>query len=436
MTTPVTREPLEPIVLGDPDDSARQDSLRDGAITFLSRKGLRRTEALLVDSLPASPPERLLSGLDTEGAVALAARRLWGASLKIASLHLDAYVAAKVKGVLARNGVHDVAVLCLPDIPGARVPGEPEPSENAAALDLIALPFPYQGEAILGRELIEEAHAALAPGGRFLAATDDRKGQWLRKVVKEVFGKVSHVREDERGVCVAGTRSKESAEVRDHRHTIKATMGGRELTLESRPGVFGNVGLDAGTRALAERLDEIGVRDRVLDLGCGYGPLGLGAAARAREGEAVLVDSNVRATVLAARNAASNGLSNVKVLLRADLEDLGPEPFTVVLANPPYFSNFRIARRFAERAHDVLARGGRLLMVAKAAEEHAALVGQVFGRADVEEAKGGYGIIRATKSGHPRPAGPAGEERRGRGAPGGGRRRPPSSRGNRRRPRS
>jgi 16S rRNA (guanine1207-N2)-methyltransferase len=387
------------ILLGDPEDARREDSLRGGAITVLSRKGLRPTEALLIESLPEKPPERLLSGLDTEGAVALAARKLWGATPKLASLHLDAYVAAKVKTVLAQNHVGDVAVLCAPDIPGARVPGEPDPQANAAALDLIALPFPRQGESILARELIEEAHSALAPGTRLLVATDDKKGVKLRRVVKEVFGKVSLVREDARGVCVAGTRTRETVEVRDHRHTIRATLAGRELVLESRPGVFGHTGLDAGTRALGERLEgEIGLRDRVLDLGCGYGPLGLAAASLARDGEAVLVDSNVRATVLAARNAEKNSLPNVKVLLRADLEDL-PGAFDVALANPPYFSNFRIARAFAERAHATLRPGGRLLLVAKAAEPHAALVGQIFGRASVEKARGGYGIVRATRGG-------------------------------------
>ncbi|MEZ0230293.1 MAG: class I SAM-dependent methyltransferase [Planctomycetota bacterium] len=364
-----------------------------------SRRGLRVTERLLVEALPSEGPATLLAGLDTEGAVAIAARSLWGAAPAVSWFHLDAYIARKVEGVLSRNGAKDVKVLLATDLPGVAVPGEPEPAQ-VPGLDLIALPFPTTGEALLGRELIEESHAALRQGGRLLAATDNAKGDWLRKVLKEIFGgKVGIKLQEKRGVVYVATRTRERAEVRDHRHTVKldarASGDGAPRTLElgTRPGVFGNARLDAGTRALAERLD-VREGERVLDLGCGYGPLGLAAALRARE--AVLVDSNARAVLLAGRNAAANGLANVQALLRADLEGL-EGPFDLALANPPYFSNFRIARAFVERASQLLRRGGRLALVAKAAEEHAAIVRELIGEPKVELSPGGYGIISVVK---------------------------------------
>jgi 16S rRNA (guanine1207-N2)-methyltransferase len=371
------------------------ETFRDGAVRVKSRRGLRAPERLLVESLPARSPGLVLSGLDTEGAVALAARTIWESAAGLTTLHLDAYVAAKVKGVLSRNRASDVTVLCAPDLPGVSLPGEPV-APAAPPLDLVALPFPKGGEALFGREILEEAHAALRPGGRLLAATDDPKGTWLKKVVKEIFGKATVVRKEKRGICVGAARTRPRAEVRDHRHPMKMAVGERELAIESRPGVFGHARLDGGTRALAARLDPK-PGDRVLDLGCGYGALGLAAAALAPLKEAVLVDSNARAVLLAARNAAANGFTNVRVLLRADLEDLGSEPFDLALANPPYFSNFRIAAAFVTRAHALLRMGGRLLLVAKASAEHAAIVREHFGAAAVEEAPGGYGIVRAVK---------------------------------------
>ncbi|MBI3724799.1 methyltransferase [bacterium] len=382
------------IVLGDPESSEKTETVR--GLAFRSRRGLRATERLLIDSLPESAPERLLSGLDTEGSVALAARRIFGQGLPLITIHTDAYVAAKVERVLAQNETANVQVLLAGDIPGVTVPGEPEPTE-AASFDLIALPFPSGGEAIFAREIIEEAHAALRPGGRLLASVDDEKGAWLRKVVKEVFGKVSLAGEDEdRGVCLSAVRTREKVVVRDHRHTITATLKGRKLVLESRPGVFGHERLDPGTRALAERI-EVSERDRVLDLGCGYGTLGLLAASLAPEGRAVLADSSVRAVSLAERNARTNSLPNAVALLRADLEDLGDEPFDLALANPPYYSNFRIATAFVRRAHEMLRDGGRLALVAKAKDEHLGIVRSIFGDAELEDVPGGYGIVRATK---------------------------------------
>jgi len=385
------------IVLGDPSsERSVRETLRAGALTVQSRRGLRVPERLLVESLPEEAPARVLTGLDTEGAVALGARALWGAGPEIVWIHQDAYIARKVEGVLSRNGVRDVRVQNVADLPGVVVPGEPEPAPSAP-LDLVALPFPSSGEALLGRELIEEAHAALRLGGRILAATDSPRGEWLRKVLTEVFGRTGQIKKDRTGVSFVATRTREKAAVRDHRHTVRLPAEGRTLELGTRPGVFGNASLDAGTRALAEKLgDLVRENDRVLDLGCGYGPLGLAAAIKARE--AVLVDSNARAVLLAARNAGRNGLSNVTALLRADLEDLGEAPFDLALANPPYFSNFRIARSFVERAAQVLRRGGRLALVAKAAGEHAAIVREVLGvEPTVETTRGGYGIVTAVK---------------------------------------
>jgi 16S rRNA (guanine1207-N2)-methyltransferase len=359
-----------------------------------SRRGLRTPERLLVEALPREAPGHVLTGLDTEGSVALAARALWGSGPEVVWFHLDAYVARKVEGVLARNEARDVTVANAPDLPGVTVPSEPDPSARAP-FELVALPFPSNGEALFGRELIEEAHAALAPGGRLLAATDNARGDWLRKVLKEVFGsKIGPLKKEKTGVCFVATRTREKAVVRDHGHVVRLEVGERTLELETRPGVFGHASLDAGTRALVERLDAR-EGERVLDLGCGYGPLGLAAALEARE--VVLVDSNARATALAARNAARNKLANASVLLRADLEDLAGS-FDLAVANPPYFSNFRIARSFVERAAQVLRRGGRLALVAKAANEHAAIVGEVLGvEPRVDLARGGYGIVTAVK---------------------------------------
>lgn len=396
------------LVLGDPDEARREEVLRGGALVVRSRQGLRAADRLLIDGLPAAAPGRLLCALDPEAVVARAARALWGSAAAVTCWHLDAHQAARARAALARDGAlagdAPVELVCGTDLPGVTAPGEPEAAARAP-FDLVALPLPRQQEAILGRELVEEAQAALAPGGRLLAATDDPKGTWAKRILRDVTGNATVVvAERRKGLCLAARRTKARAEVRDHRHVLPVTLRGRPLRLESRPGVFGHARLDDGTRALAEAVT-VAPGEVVLDLGCGYGPLGLALAPEVAEGggRVVLVDANARAVACAGRNAAANGITNATALLRADLEDLGlvggPEgpAADLVVANPPYFSNWRIAGRFVEVAAATLRPGGRLVLVAKAAREHADLLTAAFEDVRVELTPRGHGLIQGRR---------------------------------------
>ena len=385
-------------VLGDPERAERVDELRGGAIRVRSARGLRRTEALLIEALPAGAPERFLCGLDPEGALAIAARGVWGGPAPhVAWWHLDAYVSSRAAATMVRAGAAPLEVRCQSDLPGVGAPGEPTPAPEAP-FDLIELPFPRGQEAILGRELIEEAHVALRPGGKLLAATDEPRGRWLGKVLRDVFGNANVARDERKGgVVLVSKRTRARAEVRDHRHLIKVALREQELALWSRPGVFGHARLDDGTRALASAF-EVLPADVVLDLGCGYGALGLLAAKLAPEGRVVAVDSNARAASLAERNAREAGLADrVRALHRAELDDLGEPAFDLALANPPYFGNWRIAQAFVDTAAATLRPGGRLWMVAKAADRHAELLGDRFRDVRVLDSPRGHGIVFATR---------------------------------------
>ena len=93
------------------------------------------------------------------------------------------------------------------------------------------------------------------------------------------------------------------------RTTLTASVWGRSLSLVSGSGVFANGRLDAGTAVLFRETSPP-AGGRILDLGCGYGVIGLAIAASVPEAAVTGVDVNERAVLLANENAAALGLAS------------------------------------------------------------------------------------------------------------------------------
>ncbi len=142
------------------------------------------------------------------------------------------------------------------------------------------------------------------------------------------------------------------------------SVRGVQLTLTSDRGIFSHGRVDPGSLLLARKmaLPESG---DILDLGCGYGILGLVAAKLAPGARVTLVDINKRATQLAAENAAANAVINVEALTGDAPEVLGGRKFDVVLCNPPIRAGKQEVYRLLTDATDRLRPGGMLWLVAR-----------------------------------------------------------------------
>jgi precorrin-6B methylase 2 len=133
---------------------------------------------------------------------------------------------------------------------------------------------------------------------------------------------------------------------------VEKAPGFPALTLDLPWDVFASQGIDDGTLLLLENLPE-GEPGSVLDLGCGYGALGLPVAARWPKARCLLVDRDLLAVAASAHNARALGLSNVEVRPGLGYRDLGGERFDWVLCNVP--------ARIGGRAIRHLLEGGRAL---------------------------------------------------------------------------
>ncbi len=120
----------------------------------------------------------------------------------------------------------------------------------------------------------------------------------------------------------------------ERRRTITANIWGRPLTLTTAGGVFAADALDRGTAVLLRASPVPDGRPRLLDLGCGYGPIALALAAHCPEATVDAVDVNDRALALCRDNASSLGVADRVRVLRPEQVEPGVR-YDEIWSNPP-----------------------------------------------------------------------------------------------------
>jgi 16S rRNA (guanine1207-N2)-methyltransferase len=252
--------------------------------------------------------------------------------------------------------------------------------------DVVALPFSSGGEAELTRDLLQAGHQRLKQGGRLFASTNNRKDAWLGEQLQKLFRKLER-RKLTKGVLYVGTKTEPLKKLKNYSCEFAFRDQGRLIRAFSRPGVFSHRHIDPGARHLIDEM-RIAAGARVLDIGCGAGTVTLAAAFRAEGVQVHAVDSNVRAVECTQRGAELNALSNVTTELNANGNYAGAGQYDVALANPPYYSGFRIASHFLAAGRDALRPGGRILLVTKLPEWYQENMPEWFDDVSMTERKG------------------------------------------------
>ncbi len=112
------------------------------------------------------------------------------------------------------------------------------------------------------------------------------------------------------------------------------TLCGHTLQFHTTWGLFSPKGIDEGSRLLLDCL-EVNPDDDTLDLGCGYGPLGLTLAKLAPEGTSTLVDKDFVAVEYSKKNARLNNINNTRILLSNGFDQVGDSNFDLIVSNLP-----------------------------------------------------------------------------------------------------
>lgn len=316
----------------------------------------------------------------TRALLALLGRRAPGPALDVGSWHGAVALAADCAYVsadlVACQGAHAAGV---PDVLHA----DELPAEAYGTVWFDAREY----DPGLAAETVAAVARVLAPGGMLITTA-------RRADVDACFDLV-----EEHDEALVASRPRAGCTGPDW-PVYEAEFQGHTFRIQSAPGVFSPRGLDAGTAFMLEQVGAPEAGARFLDLGCGAGVVSR-IASEVWGCTVTAVDVNARALRLTALNAP-----RAEVIASNGLEALGSRSFDIIASNPPYHTDFGVAKAFIEGAFSHLAVGGRLYLVVKRADWYVQKVRAVFGGARIAESDGYTVITAERREAKPRAAAP------------------------------
>jgi|SRR5690554_43619 len=179
--------------------------------------------------------------------------------------------------------------------------------------------------------------------------------------------------------------------------SIQYSIGAVNLTFLTDAGVFSRQKVDYGSNVLIRTLPPI--QGSVLDLGCGYGPVGISIAALNPNCQVTMVDINQRAVALARENIRANGIKNAQAQVSDGFADVQGQ-FSTIVSNPPIRTGKKVIYPLFEKSKDYLQPGGNIYLVIQKKQGAASAqnkLQEVYGNCTVVEKSGGYWILKSEK---------------------------------------
>lgn len=280
-----------------------------------------------------------------------------------------------------------------------------EMQRSARSIDVVVLqPKTFVASVLVKRQMLMGARV-LKPYGRFYLVTHKRSGASNHQEnLTELVGtnalivgrggggyRILEASKDPNAALPMGLNLREE---------VSFSILGIEFHLESEPSLFSQDQLDIGTRFLLVNVDLYHF-ERMLDLGCGWGAIGLVAATANPTGEVVMVDIDRRATSVASDNVRRLGLQDRVLVVTADSVEQTEGTFDLILSNPPFHADGRVLTSLFRAAHEKLRMEGSIFVVVENTyvPRFTRVLGGVFAssRMHCEDKVVNYSIIAAKK---------------------------------------
>ena len=328
----------------------------------------------------------------------------------------------EVAALLPEASIHDLSDISGSGVSGSGVsgsgvsgsgpPGPSQPGPGAVRADLVVMEVgSHVGQARIAAEFLELA-GHMREGAVLLVVTARRRGSARQlKTLDRMFGAAEVAQRSGSAVVLRAVRGPvvRAAAATAAAPTVEAALLGRDLRFETGVGLFSKSRIDNGTRLLLEALPrEHGWRD-VLDLGCGYGPIGIAVASRWPQVRVVMADIDPLAVTAARTNAQTNGVDDrCEVCVSDGTAALTGRCFDAVLSHLPTHVPRSTLHRLIGESQSVLRPGGELIAVTASAVDLRDPLGSDFDTVRVmAESRAGtsprYRVVQAVDAG---PAGP------------------------------
>lgn len=191
----------------------------------------------------------------------------------------------------------------------------------------------------------------------------------------------------------------ENPETAHDLHQWSFELAGKTFQFVTDSGVFSRGTVDYGSRVLIEHFDATELPEgTLLDVGCGYGPIGLALAYQTKR-PVEMIDVNNRAVELAQGNAKRNGIE-VDIHQSNIYETLNQKTYAAIISNPPIRAGKKVVHQILSEAAPLLKIGGSLTIVIQkkqGAPSAKSKMEEVFGNAEIIAKDRGYYIIRSVK---------------------------------------
>lgn len=341
-------------------------SLRGQPATMVGKPGVWNWDtvnpgtAALIDVMDVQPKDAVLDLGCGTGLIGLAAARL-APQGQVTLTDVNVVAVTCARRTLAANRI-DMAEVQLADGTDKVL----SLSEGAVERYDVVLSHLPRGRAVT-EALIQQAVAALKPGGRLYLVAHKRAG--IKGAVAHaarLLGRAGVVRYKGGYHVALGIKERTVPQPVRESSLLVIQLDGAPTLLVSRPGAFAWGRLDDGTAALVRAM-EIQPDEALLDLGCGTGLLALAAARRGAHVTAV--DADLCAIESARLTLQANGVTG-EVSLSDCAQAVLDRRFDVVLCNPPFHQGvgveYDVAHQMIRDAATVLRPGGRFYLVSNA----------------------------------------------------------------------
>jgi 16S rRNA (guanine1207-N2)-methyltransferase len=379
-------------------------SLRERERTFRSVGGLfskdriAKSTRILIDNISVDPGDRILDYGCGYGALGIALADS-APGLDIRMVDSDIRAVRWAQENVRANGISNAHIVLDHTLD----------RYSDGDFNIIALNPPIEdgSEAIF--EMIDRARPKLRNGGSFYLVAKVRKGakSYMRRL-SETIGPAKVISKSGGYWLMRAERSPvrapESIDLSVYEHTVETQLRGRKYTFFTRAGVFSRKEIDDGTRLLIESV-EIQPMNSVIDVGCGYGPIGITAAHMASVGRVVMVDTNARAVECSSRNivahhlhhARRNGKRRVEAIVSDRFDAVRGERFDRIVSNPPFHSGVDVLYPLVDEAYAHLRFHGRMYLVLMRYVGIKRHIEKVFGNCTIVGQEGKHAVLMAER---------------------------------------